>query len=124
MSRFQELIARGVIVSVQLDDKEPLHSPQHCALFAQSAAAGGAVGVRGEGITSLREIRATTQLPLIGCIRDQYEDGWMLVTPDMAAVDKLARVGVDVVALDCTQRRRPNGETGVEFLETVRERHP
>jgi N-acylglucosamine-6-phosphate 2-epimerase len=124
MSSFDELIPRGIIVSVQLDDKEPLHTPQHCALFAQAAEAGGAVAVRGEGITSLQEIRATTRLPLIGCTRDQYDDGWMLVTPDMAAVDRLVRVGVDVVALDATQRIRPNGEDGLTFLQNVRRRYP
>jgi N-acylglucosamine-6-phosphate 2-epimerase len=124
MSRFDELIPRGVIVSVQLDEKEPLHTPQHCALFAQAAEAGGGVAIRGDGVTNLREIRATTRLPLIGCTRDEYSDGWMLVTPDMTAVDRLVKVGVDVVALDATMRPRATGETGIEFLAEVRKRYP
>jgi N-acylglucosamine-6-phosphate 2-epimerase len=124
MSRFEELIPRGVIVSVQLDAHEPLHSPQHCALFAQAAEAGGAAAVRAEGIASMQEIRATTRLPLIGCTRDSFSDGWMLVTPDMQAVDRLVKVGADVVALDGTMRARPNGMDGARFIGEVRNRYP
>ena len=124
MSRFEELVPRGVIVSVQLDANEPLHSPQHCALFAQAAEAGGAAAVRAEGIASIQEIRATTRLPLIGCTRDSFSDGWMLVTPDMSAVDRLVKVGADVIALDGTLRVRPNGMDGPRFIGEVRGRYP
>jgi len=118
------ILHRGLVVSVQLDAGEPLHTPQHCALFAQAAEAGGAVAVRAEGLASIGEIRATCRLPLIGCTRGDYGDGWMLVTPDMGAVDQLARVGADVVALDGTARTRPNGRSGPEFIAEVRARHP
>lgn len=117
------ILHRGLVVSVQLDAGEPLHTPQHCALFAQAAEAGGAVAVRAEGLASIGEVRATCRLPLIGCTRGDYGDGWMLVTPDMAAVDQLVRIGVDVVALDGTSRVRPNGRTGPEFIAEVRARH-
>lgn len=124
MRKMEEIISRGVIVSCQLDPDEPLHTAQHCALFAQAAESGGAAAVRAEGVQNIQEIRATTRLPLIGCTRDRYADGWMLVTPDMAAVDQLARVGCDVVALDATLRLRPNGLDGIRFLADVRKRHP
>lgn len=124
MKQFEDLIPRGIIVSCQLEPTEPLHTPQHCALFAQAAEAGGASGVRAEGVQNIQEIRATTRIPLIGCIRDSYADGWMLVTPDMAAVEKLVRVGVDVVAMDATLRTRPNGLDGARFLADVRKRYP
>ena len=125
MKGFADLIPRGLIVSVQLDESEPLHTPQHCALFAQAAMAGGAVAIRGEGIANLPEIRATTRIPLIGCTRSSYQDdGWVLVTPDMQAVDTLVRLGMDVVALDATLRVRPNGLDGIRFLAEVRKRHP
>lgn len=124
MSQFEEQIPRGVIVSCQLEPTEPLHTPQHCALFAQAAEAGGATAVRAEGIANIQEIRATTRLPLVGCIRDSYSDGWMLVTPDMNAVERLVRVGVDVVAVDATLRQRPGGSDGIRFLADVRKRFP
>jgi N-acylglucosamine-6-phosphate 2-epimerase len=124
MKGFADLIPRGLIVSVQLDENEPLHTPQHCALFAQAAMAGGAVAIRGEGIANLPEIRATTRIPLIGCTRGTYSDGWLLVTPDMQSVDTLVRLGMDVIALDATLRIRPSGLDGIRFLAEVRKRHP
>jgi N-acylglucosamine-6-phosphate 2-epimerase len=124
MSQFEELVPRGVIVSCQLEATEPLHTPQHCALFAQAAEAGGATAIRAEGVLNIQEIRATTRLPLIGCLRDSYSDGWMLVTSDINAVEKLVRVGADVVALDATLRMRPSGLDGVRFLAEVRKRYP
>jgi N-acylglucosamine-6-phosphate 2-epimerase len=124
MTLFEDLVPRGVIVSCQLDDSEPLHSPQHCALFAQAAEAGGAVAIRGEGITNLQEIRATTRLPMIGCIRGKFDDGWLLVTPEMQDVDRLARMGMEIVALDATLRVRPNGLDGNRFLADACKRHP
>jgi N-acylglucosamine-6-phosphate 2-epimerase len=124
MSQFEELIPRGVIVSCQLEPTEPLHTPQHCALFAQAAEAGGAAAIRAEGVQNIQEIRATTRLPLIGCLRDSYSDGWMLVTSDINAVEKLVRVGADVVALDATLRMRPAGLDGIRFLADVRKRYP
>jgi N-acylglucosamine-6-phosphate 2-epimerase len=124
MSQFEELVPRGVIVSCQLEPTEPLHTPQHCALFAQAAEAGGATAIRAEGVANIQEIRATTRLPLIGCLRDSYSDGWMLVTSDVGAVEKLVRVGTDVVALDATLRMRPSGLDGIRFLAEVRKRYP
>ncbi len=124
MKSFEDIVARGVIVSCQLDSSEPLHTAQHCALFAQAAEAGGAVAIRGEGIQNLQEIRALTRLPLIGCVRGKYADGWVLVTPEANDVDRLARMGMDIVALDATMRVRPSGHDGIRFLAEARKRHP
>ncbi|MCB0713935.1 MAG: putative N-acetylmannosamine-6-phosphate 2-epimerase [Ignavibacteriae bacterium] len=126
MSRTIEgMIHRGVVVSCQLDPNEPLHWPSHCALFAQSAMLGGAVGIRAEGLDNIKEIRATVRLPIIGCIRGNYDDDLPLVTPDMAAVDNLYRVGVDVIAIDATSRQRPGTIIdGTRFLGDMRKRYP
>ena len=120
-----DMIARGVIVSCQLDSSEPLHWPSHCALFAQSAMLGGAVGIRAEGVNNIKEIRATVRLPLIGCIRDSYDDGLPLVTPNMNAIDELFRLGVDVIAIDATSRLRPGTITdGTRLVADTRKRYP
>ncbi len=125
VKRFEEHIGRGVIVSCQLDAGEPLHTAQHCALFAQAAEAGGAVALRAEGIPNIQEIRATTRLPLIGCIRSSYDGNWILVTPDLPAVESLVRLGCDIVALDATARTRPGSDIdGIRFLADVRKRYP
>lgn len=124
MKGFSDIIRPGLIVSCQLDENEPLYTPQHCSLFAQAAELGGAVGIRGEGIPNLQEIRATTRIPLIGCVRGKFKDGWVLVTPDQTSHTRLARMGMDVIAVDATLRPRPDGSDGPAFIREALTRHP
>ena len=126
MSRsITDLISRGVVVSCQLDSSEPLHWPSHCAMFAQSAMLGGAVGIRAEGVNNIKEIRATVRLPLIGCIRGTYDDDLPLVTPNMHTVDELFRLGVDIIAVDATSRRRPGTLIdGTRLVADIRKKYP
>lgn len=124
IQKFEKVVPRGLVVSCQLDKSEPLHTPQHCALFAQAAAMGGAVGIRAEGIENIQEIRATVRLPIIGCERGVYDDDSILVTPDMDSADDLVRLGVDVLAVDATTRLRPGTIIdGTRFIAEVRKRH-
>ena len=119
------LLRRGLVVSCQLDRSEPLYSPQHCALFAQAASMGGAVGIRADGLEDIKEIRATVRLPVIGCIRTSYHDDIPLSTPTVAEAEALMRVGATVVAIDGTFRQRPGQLiNGTETIESVRRKHP
>ena len=119
------LTRRGLVVSCQLDRTEPLHTPQHCALFAQAANMGGAAGIRADGLDNIKEIRATVRLPVIGCIRTSYHDDVPLSTPTLEEAEALARVGATIVAIDGTSRQRPVSLfTGTDTIRTVRERHP
>jgi len=125
MRKFEMIIPRGIVVSCQLDANEPLNTPQHCALFAQAAAMGGAVAIRAEGIGNIQEIQATVRLPGIGCDRNRYDDGSVLVTPDMSTVDSLVRLGIKVLAVDATSRLRPGTIIdGTRFVAEIRRRHP
>lgn len=118
-------IRRGLVVSCQLDRSEPLHTPQHCALFAQAATMGGAVGIRADGLENIKEIRATVRLPIIGCIRTSYSDDIPLSTPRLEDVEALIRVGADIVAIDGTARQRPGMMvTGTDMIGEVRHRFP
>ena len=118
-------IRRGLVVSCQLDRSEPLHTPQHCALFAQAASMGGAAGIRADGLENIKEIRATVRLPIIGCIRTSYHDDVPLSTPTLDDVEALIRVGADVVAIDATSRQRPGMTvSGLDILESARRRYP
>ena len=42
----------------------------------------------------------------------------------MKEVDELAKAGSDVIALDCTLRKRGDGKTVNEFVAEVREKYP
>ncbi len=117
-----ERLRRGVVVSCQAENGDPFNRPDRLAAFAEAAARGGAVGIRAQGIENIKAIREAVTIPIIGIIKGKYEDGWVLITPDIGDIEAMARAGADIVALDATLRRRPGGSTGPEFLSDVRSR--
>lgn len=103
MILFKDIIPKGLIVSCQLDNKEPFYTPQHCALFAVAAEKGGAIAVRADGVLNIQEIRASSKLPIIGCIREKQLDDQIVSTPNVSVIDKLIRSGSNVIAIDATK---------------------
>ena len=84
----------GLIVSCQALAGEPLHGPE-----------------------DIRAIRAAVPLPLIGL----YKDGTagVYITPTLEHARAVAIAGADIVALDGTQRPRPNGETLESIVSAI-----
>lgn len=99
----------GVVVSCQAYPGEPMRHPETMAQVAESAALGGAVGIRAQGLDDLRLITQRVGLPLIGLWKDG-EDG-VFITPTLEHAVAVARTGCDIVALDGTSRARPDGLT-------------
>ncbi|MBL0333486.1 MAG: putative N-acetylmannosamine-6-phosphate 2-epimerase [Chlorobiota bacterium] len=124
MILFKDIIPKGLIVSCQLDNKEPFYTPQHCALFAVAAEKGGAIAVRADGVLNIQEIRASSKLPIIGCIREKQLDDQIVSTPNVSAIDKLIRSGSNVIAIDATKRIRPDLSTGSKFFKDIRDLYP
>ncbi|HTX17050.1 MAG TPA: N-acetylmannosamine-6-phosphate 2-epimerase [Bacteroidota bacterium] len=115
-------LKQGVIVLCHAEGDEPFNFPDYVAAFAKAAEMGGAVGIRVQGIENVKSVRKAVKLPVIGLIRGAYQDGWALVTPDIADIDRLVDAGADLVAVDVTRRIRPNGLDGPKFLEIARRR--
>lgn len=114
----------GLIVSCQFEADDPFNAPDYVSLFALSAQLGGAAGIRTEGIDNIKAVKSCIKLPLIGLKQSSYTDGGVLITADLKDVDDIIEAGADIVALDVTERVRPNGMTGFEFLKKVRVSHP
>jgi len=114
---------KGLIVSCQAEGDDPFNSPEYIAAFALAAEMGGAVGIRSEGIEKIKAVKSRINLPIIGIIKGQYHDGWTLITPDFKDVENLINIGCDIIAIDATERERPNGLNGFEFLEEVKRRY-
>jgi N-acylglucosamine-6-phosphate 2-epimerase len=103
-----ENLRGGLIVSCQALDGEPLHGAAIMARMALAARQGGAIGIRANGPADIQAIRAAVSLPLIGLYKDGSEG--VYITPTLAHARAVAQAGADIVALDATQRPRPNGE--------------
>ncbi len=117
-------VKNGLIVSCQFDRNDPFNKPDYVSLFALSAEMGGASGIRTEGTANITAVKSKVKIPVIGLVQSSYPDGSVLITGEMKEVDDIIAAGADIVALDTTERIRPNGLTGFEFLRRVRVEHP
>jgi len=110
----------GLIVSCQAEERSPFNSPSLLAAFAEAAERGGAVGIRARDPENVRAIKARVRLPVIGITKGQYPNGEVLITPRREDVARLIEAGADIVAMDVTRRRRPDGVFAVELLEQLK----
>lgn len=114
-----------LIVSCQALPDEPLHSSFIMGRMAYAAMLGGAAGIRANTVEDITEIRKNVNLPIIGIIKRVYEDyPDVYITPTMKEVDALMECGVDILAMDATNRVRPGDKTLKEFFGEVRKKYP
>ncbi|MEX2962612.1 N-acetylmannosamine-6-phosphate 2-epimerase [Microbulbifer sp. TYP-18] len=98
----------GLIVSCQPVDRGPMDCDDIVLRFAKAAVAGGADGLRIEGISRLAKVRVA--LPgtlLIGIVKRNLNDSPVRITALSEDVRALAQAGADVIAVDATERVRP-----------------
>lgn len=119
-----EQIRGGLIVSCQALKEEPLYSSYIMSRMAFAAKEGGAIGIRANTVEDITEIKKVVDLPIIGIIKEVYEGSEVYITPTMKEVDALVACGVDIIATDCTMRKRPDGKTLDEFFKEVRVKYP
>lgn len=117
-------IKGGLIVSCQALASEPLYDSYIMSKMALAAKLGGAVGIRANTVVDIKAIKEKVDLPLIGIIKQEYDDSDVYITPTMKEVDALAETGCEIIAIDATNRLRPNGETLEAFFTKVREKYP
>lgn len=117
-----ERIQNKLIVSCQALEDEPLHGSAFMAKMALAAEMGGAAGIRANTAKDIQEIKKMTGLPIIGIVKRDYEDSDIYITPTIKEVKELLDAGVDMIALDATRRKRPNGETLEEIVAFAKER--
>lgn len=104
-----ERIHNKLIVSCQALPGEPLHSPFVMGKMAYAAFLGGAAGIRANSVEDIIEIKKQVDLPIIGIIKKVYDGSDVFITPTEKEVDMLYREGVDIIAMDATDRLRPDG---------------
>jgi N-acylglucosamine-6-phosphate 2-epimerase len=116
-------LSHGLIVSCRSEDNDPFNIPELTAKFAYAAQMGGAAAIRAQGIENIKAIRERVSIPIIGIVEGRFDNNWVCITPDFKDIDKIIGAGADIVALDVTPRKRPNGMDGIEFFEEVRNKY-
>lgn len=103
----------GLVASCQPVDGGPMDRPEIVAAMACAAVAGGAVGLRIEGIANLRAVRPVVDVPIIGIVKSDLPDSPVRITVRLEEVGALAEAGADVIAYDATPRPRPDSREAI-----------
>lgn len=85
-----------------------------------AAIRGGASGLRVNGPRDVRLARSRTEIPIIACNKMYFPNSLIYITPSVRAALALVRAGADIVALDCTPRRRVR-QPAAEIIAAVHE---
>ena len=115
---------KGLIVSCQALDDEPLHSSFIMGRMALAAKIAGAKGIRANTVSDIKEIKKNVDLPIIGIIKKDYDNSEIYITPTIDEIDALVKEGVEIIATDATNMKRPKNEGLEDFYREIREKHP
>jgi N-acylglucosamine-6-phosphate 2-epimerase len=119
MTAWERRLPRGLIVSCQAEEDEPLFGAPIMAAMAAAALQGGAVGIMANGPADVAAIRAVTDGFLIGVHKVRAPGAPVYITPTREAAATVARAGCDMIAVDATPRPRPGGLTLPELITDI-----
>lgn len=104
-------LKRGLIVSCQAAYSDsPTNTPDFLARMSQAAVRGGARGIRANRPENIRAIREKVSVPIIGLYKESIPGYEVYITPTFEHARLVVEAGADIVALDGTMRKRPEGE--------------
>lgn len=116
-------LRKGLIVSCQACEGEPLYGYNIMHLFAKAAVEGGAVGIRAL-VGDVPAIKAQVDVPVIGLTKCNYDDSEVYITSTVEEVDRLLATECDVIAMDATLRKRHGGNTVDDLVAYIRKTDP
>ena len=118
-----DTLKKGLIVSCQADEQDPLYGPAFMVAMAQSAKIGGAVGIRANGINDIKAIKKSLDLPIIGIYKKKYSDSEVYITPTLDEVKAVIDAGAAIIALDATNRTRPGNISLSQIVDFIKSKY-
>lgn len=119
-----EMLRGGLIVSCQALEEEALHGAGIMARMALAAEEGGACCIRANSPEDIKAIKETVKLPVIGLYKQVFADSEVYITPTIKSVEQLIEVKPDIIAMDATDRIRPEGIKLQEFFKEIKMKYP
>lgn len=112
----------SLIVSVQAPEGSPLRHPSAIAAMAEACLANGASGVRLESPEHIAAVRRRCpQALIVGLWKRTWPDSPVYISPRWQEIQAVWGAGADVVALDGTDRPRPEGQRLEDLVRRARE---
>lgn len=126
LSEILQATKGSIIVSCQALPDEPMYCEEMSIMpfFANAAKKAGSKCIRTSSVRDVIEIKKATGLPVIGLVKRVVEGYDSYITPTMQEVDDLVAAEADIIALDCTQRKRGDGLTINEFIAQIKAKYP
>ena len=121
ISMVLDQIKGKLVVSCQALPEEPLHSSYIMSRMAVAAKQGGAAGIRAQSVEDINAIMEVCDLPMIGIIKRNYPDSDVYITASMKEIEELLTTKCQIIALDATDRPRPNGEKTEDLVARIHE---
>lgn len=122
--KLQQFVAqvRGrLIVSCQAQPHEPLYGSAIMARMAVAALQGGAAAIRANTPQDIAAIRGAVSLPIAGLYKVDLPGYEVYITPRLADAVAVAEAGADVIAIDATQRSRPDYAALTDYIAAIHE---
>lgn len=111
-----------LIVSCQAYPGEPLREPHITAMMAKAVEEGGAAAIRVQGIEDIKATVPAVNVPVIGLWKDGHEG--VYITPTPAHAKACVEAGAQIIAIDATDRPRPDGSTFADCVKAVKAANP
>ena len=108
-----------LIVSVQAYPGEPLRTPEIMAAMSRASELGGAAAIRCQGLADIAAIKGRVEVPVIGLWKDGHEG--VYITPTLRHARACVNAGADIVAIDATDRPRPDGRPLEDTVAPLKE---
>lgn len=117
------------IVSVQASVGEPFYLIEPLKAMVHSVVNGGAQGLRLANMEAIAYARQIwPDVPIIGLTKPEpLPDQWkevVYITPTLSDMITVAEAGAQIVAVDGTERPRPDGSTLAENITEFKAYHP
>ncbi len=122
MKEIFKQLENKLIVSCQAEGNSPFNSPAGVTMFAIAAIQGGAAGIRSEGVAKTAEIIKNVNVPVIGLLKNKFDDGTVRITGSYKEIEQLIEINTNIIAVDGTIRER-EGLSGHKFIEEIKKRY-
>ena len=119
LQRFIAQVRGRLIVSCQALPHEPLYGSAIMARMAVAAAQGGAAAIRANTPQDIAAIRAAVYLPIVGLYKVDVPGYAVYITPRLEDACAVAEAGASVIAIDATQRPRPEYESLAAYIAAI-----
>lgn len=96
------MFPKGLIVSSQALDGNPMLDTEKLASMAEAATIGGASALRVNGADVVSNLSKRVNVPIIGINKVKDETGRTVITPNFELAKEVVDAGASIVALDAT----------------------